>query len=85
MNRIIKLIISTITQAIGSVPNWFSCFIVELIFPPLQELMGNYVFVLFIVICGFFAAFVKFYGVESKGKTPKQIKTVFKNRAGIEL
>merc|ERR1712178_527514 len=70
------------TQAIGSVTSWFSCFIVGLTFPPLQDLIGQYVFVFFAATCGFFGIFVKIYGVESKGKSVEQVQMIFKMKAG---
>ena len=70
------------TQAIGAVVNWFGCFVVGLIFPPLQGLVGQYSFVVFAVTCGVFAVLVKIYGVESKGKSVDQVQLVFKHRAG---
>merc|ERR1712046_353559 len=62
------------TQAIGSVTSWFGCFVVGLIFPPMQDLIGQYSFVIFAVTCGFFAMFIKFYGVESRGRSVEQVQ-----------
>merc|ERR1712014_415953 len=76
------IVFSAGTQAIGSVTSWFSCFIVGLMFPPLQDLIGQYVFVFFAVTCVFFGVFIKIYGVESKGKSVEQVQMIFKMKAG---
>jgi len=68
------------TAAIGASTNWFCCFIVGLAFPPLQDALDQYVFVIFGVICGLGAVYIKLRGIESKGKTVEQIQTEFSRR-----
>ena len=70
------------SQAIGAVFNWFGCFVVGLIFPPLQSAIGQYSFMLFAATCALFAVLVKVYGVESRKKTVEQVQMVFRKRAG---
>lgn len=68
------------TAAIGASTNWFCCFLVGLAFPPLQAALDEYVFVIFAVICVLGALYVKFRGIESKGKTVEQIQEEFSRR-----
>ncbi|KAJ1978397.1 Bifunctional purine biosynthesis protein PurH [Dimargaris xerosporica] len=53
--------------------NWFSNFLVGVIFPSLQKGLGDYTFVPFAVITGVFSFFVFFFVPETKGKTPEEI------------
>merc|ERR1711997_75052 len=68
------------TAAIGASTNWLCCFLVGLAFPPLQAAMDQYVFVIFGVICVLGALYIKFRGIESKGKTVEQIQDEFSRR-----
>ena len=68
------------TAAIVASTNWFCNFLVGLVFPPLQAAIGQYVFVIFAGIAFAGAIYVKFRGVESKGKSVEQIQEEFKTR-----
>ena len=69
--------------ALGASANWFNCFLVGLLFPPLNDLMDQYVFVIFTVTCGLSALYIKVRGVESKGKTVEEVQAVYRQRLGL--
>lgn len=68
------------TAALGASTNWFCCFLVGLLFPPLQAAIQQYVFIIFAAICVAGALYIKFRGIESKGKTIEEIQLEFARR-----
>ncbi|CAG2110354.1 unnamed protein product [Medioppia subpectinata] len=61
--------------------NWTANFIVGLVFLPLQETMGGYVFVIFSVLLALFWVFVYKKVPETKGKTVDEIAAAFRQKA----
>merc|ERR1719210_3119322 len=58
--------------------NWSANFLVGLGFAPLQEVMGSYVFVIFMVIQLFFIVYVAFVVPETKNRTTEEITAQFR-------
>ena len=58
--------------------NWSANFLVGLGFAPLQEVMGAYVFVIFMVIQLFFIVYVAFVVPETKNRTTEEITAQFR-------
>merc|ERR1712061_91627 len=58
--------------------NWSVNFLVGLAFVPLQEVMGAYVFVIFMVIQLFFIVYVAFVVPETKNRTTEEITAQFR-------
>ena len=69
--------------ALGASSNWFFCFLVGLLFPPLNDLMDQYVFIIFTVLCFGSAVYVKIMGVESKGKSVEEVQEIYRERVGF--
>lgn len=64
--------------SLAVVTNWSANFLVGLLFPPLQNVMGPYVFVIFIVLQALFIAYVWLKVPETKNKTIEEITAQFR-------
>merc|ERR1712117_805469 len=64
--------------SIAVVVNWTANFLVGLGFAPLQEVMGAYVFVIFMIIQLFFIVYVYFVVPETKNRTTEEITAIFR-------
>ncbi|KAI8521450.1 Solute carrier 2, facilitated glucose transporter member 5 [Branchiostoma belcheri] len=64
-------------MTIQSVTHWVCNFIIGLVFPILQEAMGAYVFLIFMVFCGVSGIYFFFRLPETKNKTFDEIQTLF--------
>ncbi|XP_078577140.1 solute carrier family 2, facilitated glucose transporter member 5-like [Branchiostoma floridae x Branchiostoma japonicum] len=64
-------------MSIQSVTHWICNFIIGLVFPILQEAMGAYVFLIFMVFCGLSGLYFYFRLPETKNKTFDEIQTLF--------
>lgn len=58
--------------------NWTANFLVGLGFLPLQEAMGGYVFIIFVILLGVFVIFVWKKVPETKNKTIEEISAMFR-------
>ena len=58
--------------------NWSANFLVGLGFAPLQQVMGAYVFVIFMIIQLFFIVYVYFVVPETKNRTTEEITAIFR-------
>merc|ERR1719394_1780200 len=58
--------------------NWSANFLVGLGFPPLQEVLGAYVFVIFMVIQLAFIVYVYLFVPETKNRTTEEITAQFR-------
>lgn len=63
--------------------NWTCTFLVGLFFPPLQNLMGAYVFIIFAGVSIFVLVFLIKFAPETKGKTFAEIEAEFNVLNGI--
>ncbi|XP_063054863.1 solute carrier family 2, facilitated glucose transporter member 3 [Engraulis encrasicolus] len=63
--------------AVAGCSNWTSNFLVGLLFPPLADLCGSYVFIIFVVFLIFFIIFTYFRVPETKGRTFEDIARGF--------
>ena len=70
-------------QAICSFTSWTGTFIIGLAFEPLEDLIDNYVFVIFGVVCFLGAVYIYFRMPETKGKRVEDIQIEFSNRKGL--
>ena len=66
--------------AVGAFTNWTVAFLVGLLFPILNELMDQYVFIIFSVSCLLGAGYVRFFGVESKRLTVVEVQDIYRAR-----
>jgi SP family facilitated glucose transporter-like MFS transporter 1 len=57
--------------------NWLANFVVSLLFHPLSEHLGPYVFLVFIVSIIFFVAYIKIFVPETKDKSVAEIMAFF--------
>ncbi|XP_063242978.1 solute carrier family 2, facilitated glucose transporter member 1-like [Bacillus rossius redtenbacheri] len=57
--------------------NWTCNFIVAIGFLPLQNVLGSYVFVIFVILLAIFAAYVFFQVPETKGRTIEEVTALF--------
>ncbi|CAH1246550.1 SLC2A1 [Branchiostoma lanceolatum] len=64
-------------MALQSIAHWTCNFIIGLVFPILQEAMGAYVFLIFMVFCGVSGLYFFFRLPETKNKTFDEIQTLF--------
>ena len=71
------------SAAIGATVNWFFAFLVGLIFPPLNDWLDSYVFIIFTATCILGALYIRFLGVESKGRNIDEIMEVYCRKAGV--
>ncbi|XP_050052270.1 glucose transporter type 1-like isoform X1 [Dermacentor andersoni] len=65
-------------MSIGVLINWSANFIVSLIFPPMQAALGNYTFLPFTVLLGFFWTFTYKKVPETKNRTFEEISALFR-------
>merc|ERR1719154_596080 len=70
-----------IAASIAVAVNWTAAFLVGLLFLPVAEVMGPYVFLVFVALLAFFIAFTWFKVPETKGKSIDEITAVFKEQA----
>ncbi|XP_066959485.1 solute carrier family 2, facilitated glucose transporter member 1-like isoform X2 [Macrobrachium rosenbergii] len=68
-------------SSIAVAVNWTAAFLVGLGFLPIQELVGPYVFLIFVVLLAGFIAFTWKKVPETKGKTIDEITAIFKQSA----
>lgn len=61
--------------------NWTANFLVGLGFLPLQEAMGGYVFIIFVILLGIFVVFVWKKVPETKNKTIEEISAMFRQQS----
>merc|ERR1712150_141430 len=73
----------SILMSICSMANWFSAFVVVLVFPAQKNVLGSYVYVPFvaIVLLGFF--FVWRFVPETKGKSVDEVMEEMRSRLGL--
>ncbi|KAK4324988.1 hypothetical protein Pmani_004411, partial [Petrolisthes manimaculis] len=68
-------------SSIAVAVNWTAAFIVGLCFLPLQQAMGAYVFLIFVVLLSGFIVFTWFKVPETKGRPIDEITAMFKQQA----
>lgn len=66
---------------VGATTN-LCAFIISLIFPLLQDVMEQYSFLIFVVVCVISGIWVQTRMVESKDKTVEEVQAVFASRTG---
>ena len=66
---------------VGATTN-LCAFIISLIFPLLQDVMQQYSFLIFVVVCIISGIWVSTRMVESKGKTVEEVQAIFASRTG---
>ena len=69
-------------QAFGSASLFFWTFIIGLFFPAMQNAIGQYVFLVFAVMCGLSVAYIKFRCVETSGRSVEQVRNIYKLKFG---
>ena len=67
-------------QSLGTTFNWFNVFVSMLIFPLLEEKIGPWVFSIFVANCALATIYMRFWAVESKGKTNEEILREFSSQ-----
>lgn len=66
------------SAAVAASTNWFFAFVVGLCFPPLNDLLDQYVFIIFSVVCFSSAFYTKMYTVESRGRSIEEVQEIYK-------
>lgn len=66
-------------SSIGSLVNWLSQLVTFVGFPWLQTVLGDWVFLPFVILMSLFFVFLYKYMPETKGKTFEQISEFFSN------
>ena len=64
--------------------NWTSTFLVGKFFPPLQNAMGAYVFIIFAGVAAFVTVFLIKFAPETKGKSFEEIEAEFEKMNGVK-
>ncbi|KAA0200780.1 hypothetical protein HAZT_HAZT010067 [Hyalella azteca] len=70
-----------IAASIAVAVNWTAAFLVGLLFLPIAEVMGPYVFLVFVVLLAFFILFTWKKVPETKGRSIDEITAIFKQQA----
>ena len=70
----------TAAQALGCGVNWFWCFVVTIVFPPLHDAIGQSVFMFFFMTSAICSIYVSFWCVESKDRTIQKVQQEFYKR-----
>lgn len=66
---------------VGATTN-LCAFVISLIFPLLQDVMAQYAFLIFVVVCIISGVWVQTRMVESKGRTVEEVQAIFASRTG---
>lgn len=74
-----------LAMAIGGIFNWVSTFIILLSFPPIQEVLKDYTFIIYIVFLSGFFVFTYFFVPETKNKTFEEIAHQFAPGEHLEV
>ncbi|XP_064457955.1 glucose transporter type 1-like isoform X2 [Ornithodoros turicata] len=72
-------------MSIGVLVNWSANFFVSLIFPPMQEELGNYSFLPFTALLGLFWTFTYKKVPETKNKTFEEISALFRRNDPVNI
>ena len=70
--------------AVSCALNWTSTFLVGKFFPPLQNAMGAYVFIIFAGVAAFVTVFLIKFAPETKGKSFEEIEAEFEKMNGVK-